>query len=64
MLNIKYFKKYQKWLRIISSLIFFFIMIVLLFDSKIILKNKYDSSHNYIYLFISLLLSIIYFKFF
>ena len=49
----KYFTKYKKyteWLRIIFSFIFFFITSVLYFNSKIILKNKFESTHNYIYI--------------
>ena len=49
-LDIKYWTKFQKWIRIISSFIIFFITLVLYFDAKIILRNNYELTNNNIYL--------------
>ena len=38
------------WIRIISSFILFFIVLVLYSDAKIILRNNYEETSNKIYL--------------
>lgn len=59
-LNNKYWENFQKWMRIISSFVIYLIILVLYFDSTIILKNKYHETNNNLYLFVSFILMILY----
>ena len=59
-LNNKYWENFQKWMRIILSFVIYLIILVLYFDSTIILKNKYHETNNNLYLFVSFILMILY----
>jgi hypothetical protein len=41
---------FHKWIRIISGSLLVFFSLVLYFDSKIIIKNKYEETNNKLYL--------------
>ena len=49
-IDIKFWTKFQKWLRILLSFVLFFIGVVLYFDAKIILRNNYEETNNNLYL--------------
>ena len=53
-------KNIKSFLLTIPSFIIFFIILVLFFDSRIILKNKYEETNNNLYLFLSFILMILY----
>jgi hypothetical protein len=53
-------KNIKNFLLTIPSFIIFFIVLVLFFDSRIILKNKYEETNNNLYLFVSFILMILY----
>jgi hypothetical protein len=56
--NIKFWINFQKWIRIISSFVLFFIILVLWYDTKIILRNNYELTNNKIYIIIFIILVI------
>ena len=62
-LDIKYWTNFQKCLRIISSFIIIFITLVLYFDSKIILKNKYEESNNKLYLILLFIVMVLHWNY-
>jgi hypothetical protein len=61
--NINYWINFQKWIRIISSFVLFFIILVLYADAKIILKNNYELTNNKMYLIILFILMILYWNY-
>jgi hypothetical protein len=63
-LNIKYWTNFQKWMRFISGCIIIFITLVLYFNSKIILKNKYEETNNNLYLFLLFIVMVLYWHYF
>ena len=66
--NKNYWIKFQKWIRIISSFVLFFIILVLYADAKIILRNNYELTNNKIYIIVFIILVIFryssYFRYF
>jgi len=54
----------KKWLHFISGFIFIFITLVLYFDSKIILKNKYEETNNKLYLILLFIVMVLYWNYF
>ena len=48
---------------IISGSLFIFFSLVLYFDSKIIIKNKYEETNNKLYLFLLFIVMILYSKY-
>ena len=56
--NKNYWINFQKWIRIISSFVLFFIILVLYADAKIILRNNYELTNNKIYIIIFIILVI------
>jgi len=58
--NIKYWTNFQKWIRIISGFLFYVFVLVLYFDSKIIIKNKYEETNNKLYLILLFIVIILY----
>ncbi len=58
-LDSKYYTNFQKWVRIISGSLFIFFSLVLYFDSKIIIKNKYEETNNKLYLFLLFIVMIL-----
>jgi len=61
--NIKYWTNFQKWIRIISGFLFYVFVLVLYFDSKIIIKNKYEETNNKLYLFLLFIVMILHSKY-
>jgi hypothetical protein len=59
-IDIKYWTNFSKWARFISGCIIFFIILVLYFDAKIILRNKYEETNNNLYLILSFIVMILY----
>ena len=55
---------WKKWLHFISGFIFIFITLVLYFDSKIILKNKYEETNNKMYLILLFIVMVLYWNYF
>jgi len=53
-------KNIKKFLLSFSSFIIFFIFLVIYFDSKIILRNKYRETNNSLYIFLLFMLMIFY----
>ena len=62
-IDIKYWTNFQKWVRIISGFLFFIFILVLYFDSKIILKNKYEESNNKIYLILLFIVMVLHWNY-
>ncbi len=59
----KYWPNFQKFIRIISSFLVVFFSLVLYFDSKIILKNKYEETNNKLYLILLFILMILFWNY-
>ena len=55
---------WKNWLHFISGFIFIFITLVLYFDSKIILKNKYEETNNKMYLILLFIVMVLYWNYF
>jgi hypothetical protein len=53
-------KNIKSFLLTFPSFIIFFIFLILYFNSRIILKNKYDKTNNNLYLILSFILMILY----
>lgn len=62
-LDIKYWTNFQKWLRFISSILFFIFILVLYFDSKIIIKNKYEETNNKLYLILLFIVMVLHWNY-
>jgi hypothetical protein len=56
-------KNIKSFLLAFPSFIIFFIFLVIYFDSRIILKNKYQETNNNLYIFLLSMLMIFYFYF-
>jgi hypothetical protein len=52
-LDIKFWTKFQKWIRIISGFLFSIFILVLYADAKIILRNNYEETNNNLYLILN-----------
>ena len=59
-LDIKFWTKFKKWIRIISGFLFSIFILVLYADSKIILKNNYQETNNNLYLILLFIVMILY----
>jgi len=59
-----YWTNFKKWLGFISGCIVIFITLVLYFDSKIILKNKYEETNNNLYLILLFIVMVLYWRYF
>jgi|688.fasta_scaffold433711_3 hypothetical protein len=54
----------RKWIRILSSFVVFFIVLVLYTNSKIIVKNNYKETDNKLYLILLFIIMVLYWKYF
>ena len=62
-IDIKYWTNFQKWAHFISGCIIIFITLVLYFDTKIIIKNKYEETNNKLYLILLFIVMILYWNY-
>jgi len=59
-LDIKFWTKLKKWIRIISGFLFSIFILVLYANSKIIFKNNYEKTNNNLYLILLFIVIILY----
>lgn len=62
-LDIKYWTNFQKWVRIISGFLLVFFSLILYFDSKIIIKNKYQETNNKLYLILLFIVMVLHWNY-
>ena len=62
-LDIKYLTNLQKWIRIISGFLLVFFSLILYFDSKIIIKNKYEETNNKMYLILLFIVMVLHWNY-
>ena len=62
-LDIKYWTNFQKWVRIISGFLLVFFSLILYFDSKIIIKNKYEETNNKLYLILLFIVMVLHWNY-
>jgi hypothetical protein len=62
-LDIKYWTNFQKWVRIISGFLLVFFSLILYFDSKIIIKNKYEETNNKMYLILLFIVMVLHWNY-
>jgi hypothetical protein len=62
-LDIKYWTNLQKWIRIISGFLLVFFSLILYFDSKIIIKNKYEETNNKMYLILLFIVMVLHWNY-
>ena len=62
-LDIKYWTNLHKWIRIISGFLLVFFSLILYFDSKIIIKNKYEETNNKMYLILLFIVMVLHWNY-
>lgn len=62
-LDIKHWTNFQKWVRIISGFLLVFFSLILYFDSKIIIKNKYEETNNKMYLILLFIVMVLHWNY-